>query len=75
MAPFVLPSGGATPNAGTTEWAFLRDEGVRLGIPKDAILQEDQAANTFQNSRLSLEVLTQAGIYTNVRAGEGYTVF
>ncbi|MHA6530803.1 YdcF family protein [Paenibacillus sp. BAC0078] len=63
LAPFVLPSGGATPNVETTEWAFLRDEGVRLGIPKDAILQEDQAANTFQNSSLSLEVLTQADIY------------
>lgn len=62
LAPFVLPSGGATPNVETTEWRFLRDEGVRLGIPGNAILQEDQAANTFQNSRLSLEALTQAGI-------------
>ncbi|MFC4809626.1 YdcF family protein [Paenibacillus sp. GCM10023250] len=61
-APFMLPSGGANPHVEKTEWAFLRDVGLSLGVPSQAILKEDQAANTFENARFSLEVLYQHGI-------------
>ncbi|NIK78866.1 uncharacterized SAM-binding protein YcdF (DUF218 family) [Paenibacillus castaneae] len=63
MAPVILPSGGSTLHVETTEWEFLRNVGVQLGIPNDAILKEDTAANTFQNSSLSLKALKNAGIY------------
>jgi uncharacterized SAM-binding protein YcdF (DUF218 family) len=62
IAPYILPSGGATPNVETTEWEFLRNLGVTLGVPEEAILKEDQAANTFDNARFSLQVLEQMGI-------------
>jgi uncharacterized SAM-binding protein YcdF (DUF218 family) len=63
VAPFILPSGGATPNVETTEWQFLRDVGVSLGVPPEAILKEDKAANTFENARYSMEVLDQQGLH------------
>ncbi|GAA3406088.1 hypothetical protein ACFFNY_25665 [Paenibacillus hodogayensis] len=33
LAPILLPSGGATPHVKTTEWEFLRDIGLSLGVP------------------------------------------
>ena len=62
FAPFILPSGGSTPHVDTTEWEFLRNVGISLGVPSEAILKEDQATNTFENSRFSLDVLLQNGI-------------
>lgn len=63
IAPCILPSGGSTPHVETTEWEFLRNVGVSLGVPPESILKEDKAANTFENARLSLEVLQQHGIH------------
>lgn len=57
LAPYILPSGGSTPNVKTTEWEFLRDIGIALGVPENAILREDKATNTFENSRFSKHVL------------------
>jgi hypothetical protein len=62
IAPFILPSGGATSHVETTEWEFLRDVGVSLGVPSKAILKEDKATNTFENSRFSKAVLQQQGL-------------
>jgi uncharacterized SAM-binding protein YcdF (DUF218 family) len=63
IAPYILPSGGATPKVETTEWEFLRNVGVSLGVPPEAILKEDKATNTFENSRFSWEVLQQQGLH------------
>jgi uncharacterized SAM-binding protein YcdF (DUF218 family) len=62
MAPYILPSGGSTPYVASTEWEFLRDVGVRLGVPNDAIFREDKATNTFENARYSWEVLQKENI-------------
>ena len=62
LAPCILPSGGATPNAPSTEWKFLRDVGIGLGLPENVILREDRAKNTFENARFSWEVLQQQSI-------------
>ncbi|MCM3781519.1 YdcF family protein [Neobacillus mesonae] len=62
LAPYILPSGGMTSNVTTTEWEFLKDAGVSLGVPSSAILKEDKAANTFENARFSLKVLQELGI-------------
>lgn len=61
FAPRILPSGGETPHVKTTEWEFLKDTGISLGVPPEAILKEDKATNTFENSLNSLEVLLQQG--------------
>ncbi|KRF31660.1 YdcF family protein [Paenibacillus sp. Soil787] len=61
-APLILPSGGVTPHVETTEWEFLRNVGVSLGVPPQAILQEDKATNTFENARFSLKVLQDKGL-------------
>ncbi|MCU6793530.1 YdcF family protein [Paenibacillus sp. WQ 127069] len=63
IAPFILPSGGATQHVETTEWEFLRNVGMSLGVPPEAILKEDKATNTFENARLSLEVLHKQEIH------------
>ncbi|WP_054958522.1 YdcF family protein [Paenibacillus dakarensis] len=62
FAPFILPSGGPTQHVEETEWKFLKDIGVSLGIPPEVILKEDQATNTFENARLSLDILQQKGL-------------
>lgn len=62
LAPYILPSGGRNPNIRTTEWDYLREVGLSLGVPETAILKEDKALNTFQNSKNSWEVLELAGI-------------
>lgn len=62
IAPYILPSGGATPHVETTEWEFLQKLGVSLGVPTEVILKEDKAINTFENARLSLKILQQRGI-------------
>ncbi|NOU98611.1 YdcF family protein [Paenibacillus planticolens] len=62
IAPLILPSGGVTQHFETTEWEFLRNVGVSLGISPQAILQEDKATNTFENARFSLKVLQDKGL-------------
>lgn len=62
LAPFILPSGGDNARLGMTEWAYLRQAGLELGVPDEAILREDQARHTFDNARLSLAALHAAGI-------------
>ncbi|WJH33764.1 YdcF family protein [Paenibacillus sp. CC-CFT747] len=63
IAPYILPSGGATAHVQTTEWEFLRNLGVERGVPSEAILKEDQAANTFDNAWLSRQALDRKGIH------------
>ncbi|CAG7658783.1 YdcF family protein [Paenibacillus allorhizosphaerae] len=62
IAQFILPSGGTTPHE-TTEWEFLKNVGVALGVPSESLLKEDKATNTFESARFSLEVLQQQGIH------------
>ncbi|MFB6471262.1 YdcF family protein [Paenibacillus glucanolyticus] len=62
LAPFILPSGGATKHVEITEWDFLYNVGLKLGVPHKAILKENRATNTFENARFSWDVLTEAGI-------------
>lgn len=62
LAPCILPSGGATKNVEISEWDFLYNVGIKLGVPQQAILKEDKATNTFENARYSWNVLHEAGI-------------
>ncbi|CAM3999170.1 YdcF family protein [Lederbergia lenta] len=62
LAPYILPSGGATPRIENTEWEFLRNIGIAKGVPAEAILKGNKAQNTFENARFSLEVLEETGI-------------
>ncbi|WP_422656826.1 YdcF family protein [Paenibacillus sp. EC2-1] len=63
LASIILPSGGSTPHVETTEWEFLRNVGISLKVPPEAILKEENATNTFENARYSLEVLQQQSIH------------
>lgn len=61
LASYVLPSGGFNfkiPEY-NSEWEFLRLIGVRLGIPEEKILKEDQAKHTFDNAELSWKVIKE----------------
>lgn len=62
LSSVILPSGGSTPYVETTEWEYLYNVGVSLGINPKAILKEDKATNTFENAHFSLEVLREQGI-------------
>ncbi|OBZ12951.1 hypothetical protein A7975_08605 [Bacillus sp. FJAT-26390] len=65
LAPLILPSGGATKNVDTTEWDFLNEIGLSLGVPQEAIMKEDKATNTFENARYSWELIQANGIPAN----------
>lgn len=58
-APYILPSGGQNNKLQhhDTEYDFLKEELMKLGVPESAILKENHAANTFDNAVFSLQVL------------------
>ena len=59
MAPYILPSGGENNKLEDyeTEWAFLFEKAVELGVPQEAILKENKASNTLENAIFSKQVL------------------
>lgn len=64
FAQYILPTGGANHKISNyeSEWEYLKTIGINLGVPEEAILKEDRAKNTFENARLSLEVLNKNNI-------------
>ena len=68
LAPLLLPSGrysvmqGYFPGAYDTEWEYLQQVLLRCGVPKDAILKEDQATFTYENAIKSRNVTDTMGI-------------
>ena len=62
LAPYLLPSGGYNSKIGQIEWNFMREIGLKQGVPGTAILKEDQARNTFDNARTSWEVIQEADL-------------
>lgn len=56
----ILPSGGKNLKLPDweTEWDYFYDIAISNGIPAGAILKEDRARNTFDNARLSYNVLS-----------------
>lgn len=50
------------PGSYETEWHFLRDVMLREGVPKEAILREDEATFTWDNAVKSRAVTDRLGI-------------
>lgn len=67
FAPYILPSGGSNNNLinCTSEWEVLYKNALELGVPKESILKEDKASNTFENAKFSLRVLKENNIKVN----------
>lgn len=61
---YILPSGGKNPKLKNheTEFDFLKEEAIRLGVPESAIIKENQANHTFDNARLSYELCIEKAI-------------
>ncbi len=66
-ASHILPSGGANPKLTEykTEWEYLQNIALSLGVPENTILKEDQAKHTFDNANLSWQVLQNSNLKTN----------
>ena len=64
FAPYILPSGGRNAKLPeyNSEWEFLYENAIELGVPEEAILKEDKASHTFENAQLSLDVIRKKGI-------------
>ncbi len=61
LAPYILPSGHFNhkiPNY-ISEWEFLKSIGLKLGVPVEKILKEDQARHTFENAEFSWKVIKE----------------
>lgn len=77
-APYILPSGKYSITMGKfvgvqsrreiydgdyeTEWEFLKNVLMKNGVPKEAILREDQATFTYENAIYSRQVTDGKGI-------------
>jgi uncharacterized SAM-binding protein YcdF (DUF218 family) len=63
LAPYILPSGGVNPKLPDheSEWEFLKEIAIKLGVPDYAILKENRASHTFENAELSRDVLNAMG--------------
>jgi len=68
-APYLLPSGKYSKPVGRclipgyeTEWAYLRDILLREGVPREAILKEEQATFTYENAIYSRQVTDSLGL-------------
>lgn len=77
-APYILPSGRYSILVGhfigvqakqdvyngdyETEWEFLKDVLMKNGVPKSAILKEDQSTFTYENAILSKKVTDGLGM-------------
>lgn len=61
LAPYILPSGHFNPKIPeySSEWEFLKSIGVKLGVPEEKILKEDQASHTFENAEFSWGVIKE----------------
>lgn len=59
---YILPSGSYNNKIGKTEYDFLLQEGLKLGIPENAFIKEDKATHTFENAVLSYEALKEKDI-------------
>ncbi len=66
-ASYILISGGANPKLKDwkTEFEYLQNIALSSGMPKYAILKENQAKHTFDNANLSWNVLQNSDLKTN----------
>lgn len=67
LAKYILPSGGKNNKieAYESEWQFFADNAIELGVPKEVILKENKASNTFENAIFSKKTLIENNISTN----------
>ncbi|QRN97374.1 YdcF family protein [Archangium violaceum] len=71
LAPRLLFSGGVGVNP-PSEASVMRDVAVRLGVPAEACLLEDQSHSTEQNARFSTTLLRSLGARRVVVVSDPY---
>lgn len=61
FSSYILPSGGNNTKLSEwkTEWDFLKNIAISLGVPEKAILKENKAKHTFDNANFSWKVLKE----------------
>lgn len=62
LAPFIIFSGYKNDKHPKTEAEMLRDEAIKHGVPAEAILIENKAANTGLNITLSYKLAKEKGL-------------
>ena len=69
VAPLVIFSGGVTV---PSEASVARDIAVKLGVPAEACLLEEQSHSTFENAQRTAPLLQQRQIDEVVLVSDGY---
>ncbi|WP_438449234.1 YdcF family protein [Gorillibacterium sp. sgz5001074] len=62
LAPYILPSGGYNAKINQTEWEFMNEIAIKMGVPQEAIIKENEAKNTFDNARNSWNLIIERNI-------------
>ncbi|MBI5185192.1 MAG: YdcF family protein [Nitrospinae bacterium] len=63
-APKILFSGGRVSEKYLNDAMYMKDLAIKLGVPEDAILTEEESRNTLENMRLSKKLMDAKGIRT-----------
>lgn len=67
LSQYILPSGHFNPKIPeySSEWEFLKSIGIKLGVPEEKIIKENQARHTFENAELSWKVIRENNLPVN----------
>lgn len=63
-APKILISGGKVSEKYLNDSHYMKDLALRMGVPEEAVLMEDESRNTLENMRLSKRVMDDNGLDT-----------
>jgi uncharacterized SAM-binding protein YcdF (DUF218 family) len=77
LAPVVICSGGRGPGepANTTEAKAACDLAASLGVPRSALLLEDQSRSTEENALYTAALMTAHGWRSVVVVSDGYHLY
>ncbi len=71
IAPLVFFSGGKSGPL-PSEASVARDIAVKLGVPAEACVLEEDSHSTYENAQLTAPLLRQRGIFEVVLVSDGY---
>lgn len=75
MAPRILTTGGAGGDPVFTEGEVGRDYLIRLGVPSEAIVVEDEGETTMHSAVAAAEIMRRMGLKSCILVTDGYHIF
>lgn len=74
-AGYIIVSGGQGKDEETAESVVMKDWLVKNGVPKDRIFEEDQSTSTYENFKLSAEIMEKQSFHSAVVVTNDFHIF